>query len=62
MKVKAIFEGVDSLGYEHGRQYHLVLSGEGKITIKKTNDTGVCVYDSIYAFFRNWSSVTFIKE
>lgn len=59
MVVKAVFKGEDSLGYVKGSPYDLDISNDGKkVVVRRRDGNGTCVYDSIFAFFHNWSNVT----
>ena len=63
MKVQAIFIGTDSLGYVNKREYDLFLMQiREEIVIKRTDETGICLYDSMKKFLENWSTVTLISN
>lgn len=54
MRIRAIFRGVvDSLGYEKGKPYTLVLKDTG-IGITREDGTGLIYYKSLPEFLLNW--------
>lgn len=52
MKIIAKFIGEDSLGYEHGKSYVLYIHNN---YIKREDGSGVCPYNSLELFFKNWT-------
>lgn len=55
IEVTAMFMGLDSLGYVHGKTYSLFIEG---MTIERADDSGGrCPYGSIEDFLRNWQTV-----
>jgi hypothetical protein len=57
MKIKAKFIGTDSLGYKHNQDYILNIREQGSMTIKRESGLGVCKYNSLSAFLRNWNLI-----
>jgi hypothetical protein len=60
MKIRAKFKGSenDILGYKPGKEYDLMLLERGAMTISKTDGEGMCIYQSLSAFLRNWTDIT----
>jgi hypothetical protein len=60
MIIKAKFQGSESdvLGYVPGREYELMILERGAMTISRTDGTGMCPYQSLSAFLRNWTDIT----
>jgi len=60
MKIKAKFTGSekDILGYKPGKEYELMLLERGAMTISRLDGDGMCVYQSLSAFLRNWTDIT----
>lgn len=52
--ITAKFIGKNSLDYEFGKTYKLIIVGN---TIKRLDGTGVCPYESIAAFTKNWTNI-----
>lgn len=57
MVIQAKFIGTNSLGYEHGTEYQLILSNNSGTSIRKMDGTGLCVYTSLSAFLKNWDNI-----
>lgn len=55
MKIVAKFIGTNSLGYENGKEYGLIIKG---LQITRLDGTGACPYGSIESFFNNWIIVS----
>ena len=58
--IKAIFIGVDgSLDYVNGKEYTLIIgtSENWNILINRTDGGGVCEYQSIVSFLKNWDNI-----
>jgi hypothetical protein len=53
------FIGKDSLGYKKGEiytiEYHI--SDDGSVIIRRSGDSGNCVYSNIISFIRNWAII-----
>lgn len=61
LKIKATFKGKSSRDYNNGEVYRLkVLSYKG-MEIKKFDDSGICVYNSLSSFLRNWDKIQHIE-
>jgi len=58
MEIAATFIGKDSLGYENGKQYHLIILDDKRPTIMRKDKTGICPYESFKAFMENWTNIT----
>lgn len=56
--VTARFVGQSSMGYKHGECYNLCVEvrqrGQGQVTIRRSDGSGFCPYESIEAFEKNW--------
>ncbi len=57
MKITATFTGKDSLGYENGKTYELQLANFRAKSIQKLDGTGICVYQSLSSFLKNWTDI-----
>ncbi len=57
MIITAKFIGNNSLGYENGIEYKLKLANNSGSSIRRLDNTGVCSYESISAFLRNWDNI-----
>lgn len=57
MIIKALFTGTDSLGYEKWKEYELNLADTKAISVKRLDGSGKCKYESLSAFFKNWTNV-----
>jgi hypothetical protein len=55
MIIKARFIGKDSLGYQFGKEY--ILLTEDLTSIKRSDGSGVCPYNSIRSFLNNWTDI-----
>lgn len=53
-KITATFTGKNSLGYEHGQTYTLILI---HMDIQLENGDNYCPYGSIEAFLNNWNNI-----
>lgn len=49
--------GQDSLGYQNSQEYLLTLRDKGGSSISRIDGTGVCPYDSLSSFLRNWTNI-----
>ena len=58
MKIEATFIGKDSLGYSNNRRYTLIVNGS---TIKRESGLGVCKYQSVEAFLKNWKDIKVLQ-
>ena len=58
MIIKATFMGKNSLGYENGKEYELIVNG---VSITRIDGSGKCPYISLYAFLKNWDNITIKK-
>jgi len=66
-KQKLIFIGEDSLGYEKGKTYELVLNGDrshlnpkykdSPVVIERVGGGGLCAYSSWEKFMENWATL-----
>ncbi len=52
--IRAKFIGKNSLDYEFGKTYKLIVVGN---TIKRLNGRSECPYESIAAFVKNWTNI-----
>jgi len=62
MIIKATFTGTNSLGYENGKEYELVVSKDTLISIKRVVSCdlygyAICHYTSLTAFLKNWNNI-----
>lgn len=59
MKIRAKFRGSesDSLGYIPGKEYDLMLTEYSGMSISRLNGDGMCPYQSLSAFLRNWTDI-----
>lgn len=57
----AKFVGVDSLGYQNGKTYDLILDQSKDIVIRRLDGTGMCPYQSLRAFLLNWEDIKVSK-
>lgn len=59
MIITAIFTGTNSLGYENGKEYQLKVKygSLSPILITRLDDSGLCFYQSLEAFLKNWNYV-----
>lgn len=59
--LKAKFIGADSLGYEHGKEYDLLVNCSNNpdvpIQIVRNSGGGWCPYASLKAFLKNWEPI-----
>jgi hypothetical protein len=62
LMISATFVGNSSLGYEHGKTYELKVHNELGIGIMREDDTGLCPYQSLPAFLRNWTNIIVDKK
>jgi hypothetical protein len=62
MIIKALFKGKDSLGYEKGKTYELKVEDFGGMTIRRIDNTGKCLYESLSAFLRNWTNIEVLEN
>ena len=63
MKIFAKFTGEDgSLGYKNGTEYELVVSRGDEIEIHRGNNAGICIYESLIAFFINWNNIRVLNK
>jgi hypothetical protein len=60
-RIKATFTGKNSLGYEHGKDYELIINYKTSEVMRK-DGSGKCEYDSLSAFFKNWNNITVIDK
>lgn len=69
-QITAKFVGTNSLGYEKGKTYTLLINQRGnKIYIERESDnrewgsgnSSVCIYNSIRGFLNNWDSIHVLK-
>lgn len=58
MIISALFTGTDSLGYEKWKEYKLKISDTQGISIKRLDNSGKCIYQSLSAFLKNWNNIT----
>lgn len=61
MVIKAIFTGVNSLGYIKKQEY-LLNVGSDFLCISRIDGSGKCVYHSLKAFFSNWDNVKVVNN
>jgi hypothetical protein len=52
--ITAKFIGKNSLGYETGKTYKLIIVGN---TVKRLDGSSECPYESIAAFVKNWTNI-----
>jgi hypothetical protein len=57
MKITATFTGKTSLDYKTGETYELQLANFRAKSIQKLDGTGVCIYQSLSGFLKNWTDV-----
>ena len=57
MVIIATFTGVNSLGYENGKEYKLKIVNLRGISVKRLDGGGECPYQSLSAFLRNWNNI-----
>jgi hypothetical protein len=62
MTIKATFIGTDSLGYENGKEYQLLIPNSKSVTIQRMDRTGRCPYASLSAFLNNWNKIEIINR
>lgn len=62
MVINAKFTGKNSLGYENGKSYDLLVSDVKGISIKRLDGTGKCPYQSLSAFLNNWDIINVNKS
>lgn len=55
--ITATFRGTDSLGYRKGKTYLLEIFPTDKMTIRRLDGTGVCTYQSLLSFLKNWNNI-----
>lgn len=55
IKLTAKFKGGNSLGYQHGKTYDIFIDSKNGMSITRTDGSGICVYNSLSAFFNNWT-------
>lgn len=55
--IKATFTGTNSLGYEQGKEYDLLINENHGISVKRVDGTGKCPYTSLFAFLKNWNNI-----
>lgn len=60
MIIKATFTGTNSLGYENGKEYELMVLYGG--TISRLDGSGECPYNSLHAFLKNWDNIKQISK
>lgn len=60
--MRAIFVGENSLGYKSGIEYDLTISIVNKIYIQRADGTGLCIYDNIFQFLKNWRPIVKIRK
>lgn len=61
-KIRATFRGTSpSLGYEPGKEYVLIIRTR-KMFITREDHSGYCPYESLNAFFANWTNITHVKD
>ncbi len=60
MKFRATFIGENSLGYEKGKTYDLLMIGP--LTISRIDGTGICPYGSVLAFIKNWENLNSFEK
>lgn len=60
MKVRAKFIGVNSLGYENGKEYDLLFNSYNRSLWIRIYDTskGICEYSSLKQFLNNWEVIS----
>jgi hypothetical protein len=60
IKIRAKFTGSESdiLGYVPGKEYDLMLAEYSAMAISRLDGEGMCVYQSLSAFLRNWTDIT----
>ena len=58
--IKATFTGTNSLSYENGKEYELLISRQD-ISIKRINGTGKCPYTSLSSFLKNWNNIQIVS-
>lgn len=57
MTITATFTGTNSLGYEIGKEYKLKISDLQGVSIKRLDNSGKCVYQSLSSFLKNWNNI-----
>lgn len=57
MIIIATFTGINSLGYETGKEYESEIPSVKGFSIKRKDGTGKCVYESISSFLQNWNNI-----
>jgi hypothetical protein len=61
MIVNAKFIGKDSLGYKGSWTYDLQLDNQNGFSICRLDGSGLCKYDSLSAFLKNWDCIVHKK-
>lgn len=57
MIITATFTGTNSLGYIKDKEYKLIVSEFGGMSIKRIDNTGYCPYQSLSSFLKNWNNI-----
>ena len=57
MKITATFTGKTSLDYKNGETYQLQLANFRAKSIQKLDGTGICIYQSLSGFLKNWTNI-----
>lgn len=62
LKIKAKFIGRNSRGYQHNLEYVLHIAEYGGMSVRRTDGTGYCPYQSLSAFLRNWTNIITLEK
>lgn len=62
MVITAKFKGADSLGYENGKEYELKIREANSISVRRTDGSGICLYNSLSSFLKNWDEIRHKQE
>jgi hypothetical protein len=60
MIIAATFKGINSLGYENGKEYQLKLANLKGVSVERLDGTGKCPYQSLSSFLKNWNNIRFV--
>lgn len=60
MIITATFTGQTSKEYQRGEQYRLKVI-VGNMAVKKTDGSGMLLYNSLSAFLRQWNQVSVVS-
>jgi hypothetical protein len=61
MIITATFTGINSLGYENGKDYQLKVANLQGFSVKRLDGTGKCLYQFLSAFLKNWNNIRVVS-